>query len=394
LVLGAVLFFVILVAILRSAASGENRNPAKKEKKSKPIPQKQKQKRGRSSLKKSERHEERSEWVGVDSPAKDAEAVLEFLKGKDPAEIAKQHVTATKQATKKAKKAKEAVQESDESASESVASDEGFEEVKKNEPKKKKNDKKKEKKPEDQKEKAKRPFFKPLRPEDGGPPVEEQRKGRRDRNANTEGAGGAAGGAVGGAVGGAAGGAERKARPEGERAERKPRPEGERRKPRSEGEEKPARRPITSPPNVKYEEADLNDILNSITRDFKPPKEKTRIDSIFSNFPRHIVAQILAKLNARDLVALSEVNHYFVPITRRDALWRDLLARDFGVRDGKIKNFLAAYKREYKKRKYPRKEDGGVPQGEEKDRKAKGAKGFTKGNKREPVTEEAIAQQE
>jgi len=388
LVLGAVLFFVILVAILRSAASGENRKPvSKKEKKPKPIPQKQKQKRGRSSLKKSERPEGRSEWVGVDSPAKDAEAVLEFLKGKDPAEIAKQHVTATK-ATKKAKKAKEAVQESDESASESVASDEGFEEVKKNEPKKKKNDKKKEKKPEDQKEKSKKPFFKLLRPEDGGPPVEEQRRGKRDRNANTEGA------SAEGATGGAAGGGERKARPEGERAERKARPEGERRKPRSEGEEKPVRRPITSPPNVKYEEADLNDILNSITQEYKQRATITRIDSIFSNYPRQVVAQILAKLTARDLVALSEVNHYFMGIARKDSFWRDLAARDFGVRDGKIKNFRVAYKKEYKKRKHPRKEEVGAPLGEEKDRKAKGAKGFTRGNKKEPATEEAIAQQE
>jgi len=258
-----------------------------------------------------------------------------------------------------------------------VASDEGFEEVKKNEPKKKKNDKKKEKKVEDQKEKAKKPFFKPLRPEEGGPPAEEQRKGRRERKPANEGAQSAEGGA------------ERRPRPEGERPERKPRPEGERRKPRSDGEEKPVRKPITSPPNVKYEQADLNDILNSITKDFKA---KTRFDSIFSNFPRQVVTKILFKLNARDLVKLSEVNHYFLGITRKDSLWRDLLARDFGVRDGKIKNYRRAYQKEYKKR-HPRKEEGGAPQGEEKDKKAKVAK--PKGNKK-PATEEAEqpAQQE
>jgi len=102
LVLGAVIFFVILVAILRSGVSGESRTASKKKDKklAKPNPQQQKPKQKRTrSLKKNERLGEPSEWVGVDTPQKDAEAVLEFLKGKDPAEIAKQHAIANRQAT-------------------------------------------------------------------------------------------------------------------------------------------------------------------------------------------------------------------------------------------------------------------------------------------------------
>jgi len=223
---GAVVFFFILILILRSGVSDDKRKPSKKDKKQQ-APQKQKQKRGRSSLKKSERPDEVTEWVGVDTPQKDAQEVLEFLKGKDPSEIAKQHAVATKQANKKkGKKSKEAVLESDESAGESVASDEGFEEVRKKVPadgEKKNKNKKKEKKPEEErKNKSNKPYFKPLSPEEGGPPVEEARKGKRERKAE-----GAAGGE----------GADKRARAEGETKERKARPEGERRerKPRPEG---------------------------------------------------------------------------------------------------------------------------------------------------------------
>jgi len=89
LAVGAVIFFIILVLILRNGASVEQKS-LKKEKGVKPTPQKQKPKRGRTALRKNERVVEQSEWVGVDTSAKDAQDMLEFLKGKDPQEIAKQ----------------------------------------------------------------------------------------------------------------------------------------------------------------------------------------------------------------------------------------------------------------------------------------------------------------
>jgi len=385
LAISAVVFFIILVLILRNGAS-EEKKPSKKDRKSKPVPQKIKQKKPRTSLKKSDRPVEPTEWE-VEGAGRDAQDVLEFLKGKDPSELAKQHGQGTKQGKKKGKKAKEEALESDESGGDSVASDEGFEEVKKkvviDKKKKKKEPKKKVEEPAN-KDKSKKPYFKPLKPEEGGPEVkEEQRKGKRERRIPVEGA--------------EEGAAERRGRPEGERGERKPRPEGERRerKPRPEGElERPIRRPVTSPPNVKYEEADLNDILNSITQDYQSKPQARRIPSVFSKIPRTVVVKIISKLEARDLISLSEVNHYFVGVARKNSFWKDLYSRDFGLKDtGKERNFRAAYRAEYKKRKNMRKskEQGvGAPQGEEKDTKPK-PKAV---KKEEPATEQTAAQKE
>jgi len=386
LAISAVVFFLILVLILRSGASGEHK-PPKKDRKSKPVPQKIKQKKPRTSLKKGDRPVEPTEWE-VEGAGRDAQDVLEFLKGKDPNELAKQHGQGTKQGKKKAKKAREEALESDESGGDSVASDEGFEEVKKKvviDKKKKKKDNKK--KVEEPKEKAKKPYFKPLKPEEGGPEVkEEQRKGKRERRSPVEGA--------------EEGAAERRGRPEGEKRERKPRPEGERRerKPRLEGEcERSTRRPIiTSPPNVKYEEADLNDILNSITQDFQSKPQARRIPSVFSKIPRSVVVKIISKLGVRDLISLSEVNHYFMGIARNNSFWKDLYLRDFGLRDPGAKNLRHAYITEYKKRKIRKsKEEGaGAPQGEEKDTKPKPKAVKKEVKKEEPATEQTAAQKE
>jgi len=391
LAISAVVFFIILVLILRNGASGEHK-PPKKDRKSKPVPQKIKQKKPRTSLKKGDRPVEPTEWE-VEGAGRDAQDVLEFLKGKDPNELAKQHGQGTKQGKKKAKKAREEALESDESGGDSVASDEGFEEVKKKVVIDKKNKKKKDtkKKVEEPKDKSKKPYFKPLKPEEGGPEVkEEQRKGKRERRIPVE-----------GAEEGAP--AERRGRPEGEKRERKPRPEGERRerKPRLEGEgvERPVRRPITSPPNVKYEEeADLNDILNSITQDFQSKPPVRRLPSVFSKIPRTVVVKILYKLEARDLISLSKVNHYFVGVARKNSFWRDLYLRDFGLKDtGKERNFRAAYRAEYKRRKNIRKKEegfGAPPQGEEKDTKPKPKVVKKEVKKEEPATEQTAAQKE
>jgi len=397
LAIGAVAFLLVLILILRNAASEEPiQKGAKKDKqKLKQLQSKQqKPKKGRSALKKNERAGITSEWQVVgDSSARDAHEMLEFLKGKDPNEIAKQQAASTKQPTKKkGKKAKEEVQSSEDSATDDGGVLEGFEEVKKKEkaPTNDKKKKKKEKKPEEIKDQSK-PYFRLLNPD--GTPVkdEKQQKGRKGRiNSGDEAQG------------------ERKPReprPEGEKRERKPKPEGEKREPRErkEGDEprerKPReprpprepreeRRPVTSPPNVtSYVEADLNELLNAITKDYKPKKKEIRFDSQFSPIPRHLILRILGKLEARDLVALSRVNHYFKGVSRNDSLWKTLCLRDFGLKekDQTKKISWRTYKNEFSKKRNRRskKEEAAVPQGEEKD-----TKGKQKPSKEEEVTPE------
>jgi len=403
LAVGAVIFFIILVLILRNGASVEQKS-LKKEKGVKPTPQKQKPKRGRTALRKNERVVEQSEWVGVDTSAKDAQDMLEFLKGKDPQEIAKQRNASNK---KKKVVKKQEVEESEDSVSESEVSNEGFEEVKKKVVDDKKKKKKKEKKPAEdggekkKKEKPKKPYFKPL---EGETPAEDSKGEKRERRPRRDGEEGARPPREEGARPPREEGErrERKPRSDGEttqdgaeKRERKPRPEGEKRerKPRAEGDpERPVRRPITSPPNVKYEQADLNDILNSITQDFHKPKVP-RIDTAFSKLPRHTVLRILSKLEARDLVHLSGVNHSFNAVAHKDSLWRDLLLKDFGLRETgpKKKNFRATYIAEFSKRRKGRKQrEESAPTGEEKDAKAEAAKGGKKDKK--PKKEESTAQ--
>lgn len=407
LAFGGVIFCIILVLILRNGASVEQKS-LKKEKGSKPTPQKQKPKKGRIALRKNERVVEQSEWVGVDTAAKDAQDMLEFLKGKDPAEIAKQRNASNR---KKKVVKKQEVEDSEGSAPESVVSNEGFEEVKKKVVDDKKKKKKKEKKPAEdgadkkKKEKPKKPYFKPL---EGETPAAEEGKEKRERRPRRD------AGEEGNARPPREDGErrERKPRSDGEatqegaapeKRERKPRPEGEKRerRPRPEGEqERPARRPITSPPNVKYEQADLNDILNSITQDFHAKPQARRISTVFSKLPRNTVLRILSKLGARDLVRLSEVNHYFMGVARKDSFWRDLLLKDFGMKETgpKYKSFRAAYRGEFKKKKNNRKQkDESAPKGEEKDAKpaeATTTKGGKKENKKQPKKEESTTEVE
>lgn len=388
LAIGAVAFVVVLILILRNGTKEEPKKPSKKDKKQKQLQAKQqKPKKGRSALKKSERAGIPSEWQVVgDSTAKDASEVLEFLKGKDPNEIAKQQQVATKTPTKKKgsnKKTKDEVQSSEDSATDD-GSFEGFEEVKKKAPTEKKK-KKKEKKQEEAKEHSK-PYFKgdePLvkdekgkrkpRKSEGDAPEGQQKEGeKRERKPKSDGEK-----------------REPRERKEGE-IERKPRPPREPREPREQREPREPReerRPITSPPNVKQEEqAGIDEILNSITQDYNhKPKKTARHPSVFSKIERSVVKKILGFLAARDLIALSAVNHHFLAAVRgNDDLWKRLCSKDFGInKEHKPGTFRILYKTEYLKKK-PRKtkkEDATTPQGEEKD---------TKGKKNEPASKEVV----
>jgi len=82
--LGAI-FFVILVVILRSGGGTEV-----EQKKQKKLPPKEKKpKVSKNPSKKVKSTPEPTEWTEVYTSAKDAQDMLEFLKGKDPTEIAK-----------------------------------------------------------------------------------------------------------------------------------------------------------------------------------------------------------------------------------------------------------------------------------------------------------------
>jgi len=76
------------------------------------------------------------------------------------------------------------------------------------------------------------------------------------------------------------------------------------------------------------------------------------LEVFFSKIPRNIVISILSLLDSNDLLSLSEVNHYFSGVARKEPLWKDLLFSDFGLKDvGKNRGFRAAYRAEYKKKK-------------------------------------------
>jgi len=381
LAIGAAVFVAILIFILRNNAKEEPQKPSRRDRqkqqpKQQPLP---KEKKPKKAPRKGTKNATPSEWDVVDNAKEDAKEMLEFLKGKDPSELAKANkASAPKQAAvnkkKQAKKAKEEASSSDDSASEGVTQD-GFEQVKKKvvtDKKKTKKDKKVDEGKQAPTPVAK-PYFRALNPD--GTPVKEEKPQKGERRPRREGDAPFQG--------------ERKPRVEGEIRERKPRPEGEQRErkegdndkpreprpPREPREPKEARRPITSPPNVKYEEADMDDILDSITQVYKPKPKIARVSSVFSKFERDLVLKICAKLEARDLARLSRVNHYFLGVARKESLWRELLVRDFALKDTfKLKSCRQAYKAEYKKKHKKPKADAAVPQGEQKDTKPKNTK--------------------
>jgi len=355
--LGAI-FFVILVVILRSGGGTEV-----EQKKQKKLPPKEKKpKVSKNPSKKVKSTPEPTEWTEVYTSAKDAQDMLEFLKGKDPTEIAKLNQPKKQQPPTKKKSSKK---EAKSVVEKEVVLEEGFElisskKAKATPPPTDETDSKKPKegKGKDGKTLSKNPrvkaFFKEeeIRDKDGKKIKEKRFK--KDPE-NTE---------------------ERSEKPRKERpTKRENTTEGEERPPKREklegelnnnnnnsnnNKERPPkekkspavkRLPIV-PPNVKYEEANLDDILNSITADFKPKSKIHRIGSLFSKIPRNIVISILSLLDSNDLLSLSEVNHYFSGVARKEPLWKDLLFSDFGLKDvGKNRGFRAAYRAEYKKKK-------------------------------------------
>jgi len=377
--LGAV-FLVILVVILRSGGGVEVDSNQNNQKKQKKLPKEKKPKEGKVSKKnpskKVQRTPEPTEWTEVYTSAKDAQEMLEFLKGKDPTEIAK-HLNQPKQQQQAASKKKSKKEAKSSEVLAEVVLEEGFElistkKVKATPPtdiETTDSKKPKEGKKEGKKNPRVKAFFKEeeIRDKDGKK-IKEKRV-KKDPENNTE---------------------EKLERPRKERPpKREHNTEGEERPPKREKIGGESNRPFKQreggnnnnnnennnnnnnnnnkkspvvkrlpivPPNVKYEEANLDDILNSITADFKPKPKIHRIGSLFSKIPRNIVISILSLLDSPDLLSLSEVNHYFSGVARKEPLWKDLLFRDFGLKDvGKNRGFRAAYRAEYKKRKQQQK---------------------------------------
>jgi len=84
---------------------------------------------------------------------------------------------------------------------------------------------------------------------------------------------------------------------------------------------------------VKYEAADIGDILSSIGASYKPTVT-TRYPSVFSKIQRGLMLRkILAYLSAADLCHLAAVNNFFSSAVKMDALWQALYARDFGKKE-------------------------------------------------------------
>jgi len=367
--LGIVFFFILLI-ILRNTSS-DSGVEQKRERQKKQIGKEKKPKgiKKNNAVKKEKRvPDEIKEWTGVDTAAKDAQDMLEFLKGKDPIEIAKLHNIQVKQQNKKKQQQGKKNEEShsSEDSNEVITNEEGFSVITNKKPKSPKEEDNKKKQQKKDGEKREKKFKNKTFYKDDADKSEQKKNENKKKNNNRF---------------------QRKTKSEGEDvdAEGKKKPlednndeqqhEGkeekvdggekrerkERKRERSEGEEgqeRPKRQlqqrkaPPTVPPNVKYEEADLNDILNSITQDYKPKPKVHRITTLFSKIPRNMVLAIVSRLEACDLLALSEVNHYFIAITRTDFLWKDLLLKDFGIRDlGKYRNFRAAYRGEHNRKK-------------------------------------------
>jgi hypothetical protein len=104
---------------------------------------------------------------------------------------------------------------------------------------------------------------------------------------------------------------------------------------------------------VKYEAADIGDLLSSIGASYKPtsatgPKvaPSKRYSSVFSNVTRENIRKILNNLSAADLCHLASVNHFFSSLVRNDDLWQALYVKDFGKKDksAQHRTWRAAYR--------------------------------------------------
>lgn len=312
LALGAIVFVIILVFILRSAPGGAPEKPEKP--KPRKVKAKKEKKPKKSSLKKNQRGEEPSEWDVEES--NEEEEVLEFLKGKDAKVIAKELAKVEKRSRRgKNQKAAEEPEPTVVSESEDDTSTEGYEVVaRKASERKEKDEKASDDSPKEEKKKRKKPFFKKT-PEQ----VELEKKQREE---------------------------EREANREARRKEAE-----ERRRENAEETthiDRP-RRTFAEVEHIKYEEASVDDILNSITQSYKPASPVPRHPSIFTRLKRTLVHEILSYLDAKDLVALSRVNQYFKAFAREDSLWEALCKRQFQLKGkGKARTWRAAYRADRK----------------------------------------------
>jgi len=351
-------FVAALGFILRQA----NTPAPQKQIKEKPVrqPKVQKTKKQPAQKKSQKKGSQVTEWVGVDSATKDAQDMLEFLKGRDPKEISKvlksqnpkpkaqpQPQAPVVQNSKKGKNQKQQAQND----SNNEAAEEGFSVIQKKAPKQKKEKKGKQPK-EEEKDEGRSPRVKSFFKADEEK-IQKEKKERaeayakgerpprvkRERREKKEG--------------------EEESASESDSGAEKPRQKRERReKPEGEQSERPPRT-IVAPNVPKYELPDINDMLNSITQNYKatpknatppPPRtKKERESSLFSKIPRSIVMQrILPYLTVKELVCLSQVNQYFQNAAKKDSLWKTFYVKEFGTENIEgVTSFL----KEYRKRK-------------------------------------------
>lgn len=343
LAIGGFVFLLLLVVILYSAAPAEERekparvNKASKGKK-KPVPKKGAKKDG---VKKAAPSTVKEVFIVGESRVKEEDRnMLEFLKGRDPKEIARVLQRENKQARKKdAKPVVAAVAEVHEEEEED---DEDFAVIQRKTQEKPKKEAKVEKEGKKKKEKPKSSsFFKEEKK-----PVDPKAPRRQRRDAPpTEGE----------AVEGEA--KDEKGKPEGERPPRRERAprlnadgEVEERRPRGDNVERRApRKPIAVPTvSLSNVELDVNSFMDFITAD---EERKAREASKFSILERRTVLQILGYLSVGQLLSLSRVNKYFNNICKAQSLWQSLAAEHFNLKSlGKNRLWIQAYKSEYKRR--------------------------------------------
>lgn len=334
LVVGAIVFCLILVVILKSGGGSDkperSKGPRSKKggKKGAAAPKSAKKGNKAGPGKKTSPAAGSSEifTVGEARSKEEDRQMLDFLRGRDANLLAKQARKEQKQKQKKKKKIQEEEEEEDfgETVRSSDEDNTDFVVIKK------KVQKKKEGEQEEKKQKKKKKFFKD-EPEEQKPEGKNRRQQRR---------------------------VEQQAQaPTAEEKEKPLRSEGEdRERKEGKGEERerryPPRKPLPAPTGNLNIAPDVGRILDMITAE---EMTKSRYHSKFSQLERRTVLAILSLLNASDLVALSRVNRYFNKICKTDSLWEVLVRRDFGVQSlGKYRTWRAAYKVEFKKRHAPK----------------------------------------
>lgn len=130
--------------------------------------------------------------------------------------------------------------------------------------------------------------------------------------------------------------------------------EGDRRPPRREPREPREPREAPPPPprpaGGNFEVSSLDDMLSAISTHYGPkPKQN------FAKLPQPVLFRLLRLLKVRDIIALSQVNHFLSKVSRDDKLWKNFCEKDFAIKVPKNqptkKKFRNVYKEEYLKSK-------------------------------------------